>query len=140
MDNVVTSLLVLPGDGTIDEQAGGYSDWEARGGGLVAERAPADAERPVAAGTPAPAAKAAARPAGNDRKKLSYREQQELAGLPARIEALETRQAELEAMTAAPDFYQGDAAAVQATLAEFTELQATLEAAVERWAELEERA
>jgi ATP-binding cassette subfamily F protein uup len=29
---------------------------------------------------------------------------------------------------------------VQATLAEFTNLQATLEAAVERWAELEERA
>jgi len=140
MDNVVTSLLVLPGDGTIDEQAGGYSDWEARGGGLVAERAPADADRPAAASTPAPAPKPAARPAHSDRRKLSYREQQELAGLPARIEALETRQAELEAMTAAPDFYQGDAAAVQATLAEFTDLQATLEAAVERWAELEERA
>ncbi|MEQ8264535.1 ATP-binding cassette domain-containing protein [Pseudohaliea sp.] len=140
MDNVVTSLLVLPGDGTIDEQAGGYSDWEARGGGLVAERAPADDNPPAAAGTPAPVAKTTAQPARGERKKLSYREQQELAELPARIEALEARQAELEAMTAAPDFYQGDAAAVQATLAEFSDLQATLEAAVERWAELEERA
>ena len=78
--------------------------------------------------------------ARSERRKLSYREQQELADLPARIEALETRQAELEAITAAPDFYQGDGAAVQATLAEFTEVQATLEAAVERWAALEERA
>ncbi len=140
MDNVVTSLLVLPGDGTIDEQAGGYSDWEARGGGLVAERAPAGGDTTAPGQIPSPAAaKQAPRPAPGEHRKLSYREQQELAGLPARIEALETRQAELEAMTAAPDFYQGDGTAVQATLAEFTELQATLEAAVERWAELEER-
>jgi ATP-binding cassette subfamily F protein uup len=141
MDNVVTSLLVLPGDGTVDEQAGGYSDWEARGGGLLPEQtAERTADRaPVGSDSPAPAEKPAARPARSERKKLSYREQQELADLPARIEALETRQAELEAATAAPDFYQGDASAVQATLAEFTELQATLEAAVERWAELEER-
>ena len=156
MDNVVTSLLVLPGDGTVDEQAGGYSDWEARGGGLLAEhtvehtvehkaghtadRAPGGSDSPAPAGAPPAAAeKPAAQATRSERKKLSYREQQELAELPARIEALEIRQAELEAITAAPDFYQGDASAVQATLTEFTELQATLEAAVERWAELEER-
>ncbi|MHA7815069.1 MAG: ATP-binding cassette domain-containing protein [Pseudohaliea sp.] len=139
MDNVVTSLLVLPGDGTIDEQAGGYSDWEARGGGLVAERSSVgEGSRTAAAASPAAAP--AGPPARGERKKLSYREQRELADLPARIEALEARHAELEAMTAAADFYQGDASTVQATLAEFTELQATLEAAVERWAELEERA
>jgi len=73
------------------------------------------------------------------KKKLSYREQQELADLPARIESLEARQAELQAVTAAPDFYQGDADGVQATLRELTALQASLENAVERWAELEER-
>ncbi|WP_035514846.1 ATP-binding cassette domain-containing protein [Pseudohaliea rubra] len=142
MDNVVTSLLVLPGDGTIDEQAGGYSNWEARGGGLLAARAPGnDSGETRPAGdapgeTTAPAASPTSRPA---QKKLSYREQRELAELPARIEDLEARQGELEALTTAPDFYQGDAEAVQATLAEFSELQATLEAAVERWAELEAR-
>src|SRR6056297_1363779 len=142
MDNVVTGLFVLPGDGTIDEQAGGYSDWEARGGGLVAARAPgndSDGPRPAgesSGGTAAPAGSPTPRPA---QKKLSYREQRELAELPARIEALETRQAELETLTTAPDFYQGDAETVQATLAEFSELQATLESAVERWAELEAR-
>ena len=152
MDNVVTSLLVLPGDGTVDEQAGGYSDWKARGGGLLTEhtaehkaghtagRAPGGGDSPAPAGAPPAAAeKPAAQATRSERKKLSYRERQELAELPARIEALEIRQAELEAITAAPDFYQGDASAVQATLTEFTELQTTLEAAVERWAELEER-
>ncbi len=38
MDNVVTSLLVLEGDGVVSEHAGGYSDWEARGGGTTASR------------------------------------------------------------------------------------------------------
>ena len=41
MDNVVTSLLVLEGDGHVSEHAGGYSDWEARGGRLHAADAPA---------------------------------------------------------------------------------------------------
>ncbi|MDO6805560.1 ABC transporter ATP-binding protein, partial [Wenyingzhuangia sp. 1_MG-2023] len=30
LDNVVTQLLVFEGEGHIDEQTGGYSDWEAR--------------------------------------------------------------------------------------------------------------
>jgi len=139
MDNVVTSLLVLPGDGTIDEQAGGYSDWEARGGGLVAERTPGGDGGTAAAVAPITAAATTKAAGGSANKKLSYREQRELVDLPARIEALEQRQAELAAVTAAPDFYQGDGDAVQATLREYAELQAALESAVERWAELEER-
>ena len=35
MDSVVTSLLVMPGGGKIEEQAGSYSDWEARGGRIA---------------------------------------------------------------------------------------------------------
>ena len=31
MDKVVTSLLVINDNGVVDEQAGGFSDWEARG-------------------------------------------------------------------------------------------------------------
>ena len=33
----VTSLLVMTGDGNVEEQAGSYSDWEARGGRLIAK-------------------------------------------------------------------------------------------------------
>ena len=35
MDSVVTSLLVMPGSVQIEEQAGSYSDWEARGGQIA---------------------------------------------------------------------------------------------------------
>ncbi|TGD73863.1 ATP-binding cassette domain-containing protein [Mangrovimicrobium sediminis] len=134
MDNVVTSLLVLRGDGSVDEQAGGYSDWEARGGRLEA----ATAQAPVApaaeevAAPPPPAEKPRARP-----RKLSYKEQRELESLPAQIEALEQRQAELEAQLAEPDFYAGERAEVERVTGELGTVQADLEAAIERWVELE---
>ena len=137
MDNVVTGLWVLTGDGRVDEQAGGYSDWEARGGGLGGSIAPADDAPRTPAASAGSAARAAQPAAAAPR--LSYREQRELAELPARIDALEARQAALEAETDAPAFYAGDRAAVAATLAELAEVQAALEAAVERWAALEER-
>ena len=35
MDRVVTSLLVIDEHGNVEEQAGSFSDWEARGGTLL---------------------------------------------------------------------------------------------------------
>jgi ATP-binding cassette subfamily F protein uup len=137
MDNVVTSLLVLPGDGHVDEQAGGYSAWEARGGGLGRGHAPGagkdSGSADSAAPTPAPRQ-------AEKKNRLSYREQRELSGLPGTIEQLEQRQAALAAQTTAADFYQQPRETVDAALAELAELQRRLETAVERWGELEERA
>ncbi len=133
MDNVVTSLLVLEGDGRVTEEAGGYSDWEARGGVL---RSPAAAPAEPASGgdpAPAPAAPRRERPA-----KLSYKAQRELEQLPARIEALEQRQAELESAAASPDFYRGDHQQVANHLERLAEVQAELDRAYERWSELED--
>ena len=73
-------------------------------------------------------------------KKLSYREQRELGALPGHIEALEQRQQALEAQSADPAFYSGDHQAVQRCLDELGEVMAELDAAMERWAELEDRA
>jgi ATP-binding cassette subfamily F protein uup len=144
MDNVVTSLLVLEGDGVIIEQAGGYSDWEARGGGLAAAASPGqqpatavetpgDPESLSGEATPAgPAPGVAPR-----RRKLSYNEQRELAELPAQIESLEERQQELESTISHPDFYQRPHTEVEGTLAELSAVQEQLDAAVERWVALE---
>lgn len=154
MDNVVTSLLVLPGDGSVDEQAGGFSDWEGRGGrlqplsGLAAPDSgaamPTIGKDSVASETAAPRKHppdGAAR-RNNDRRerKLSYSETRELASLPAEIEALEARQIELEAMSTDPDFYARPQAEVQALLRELAELGPRIERQIERWSELEERA
>ena len=138
MDNVVTSLLVLKGDGTVEEQAGGYSDWEARGGSLE-EKASAEQARQEKA--PAETASTDNRrqqqePAPRKRK-LSYKDQRELDALPERIEALETRQAELQEQMGNPDFYQGEHTVVQAVLEEVGKIEQELEQALERWTELE---
>ncbi len=140
MDSVVTSLLIMEGNGLVDEQAGGYSDWEARGGRLrdLADQRPTPA--PTAATTAAkePVA-ASAKPAApaKPKRKLSYKDQRELDALPARIEELEQKQAELEATMATPNFYQQDHAKVEQTLATLNETTEALEAALERWMELE---
>ena len=134
MDNVVTGLLVLEGDGVVSEQAGGYSDWEARGGRL---RSP---ENPAAAGQPAKptpqATEVAATPAA-DKRKLSYKDQRELDALPGLIEELEQSQKALEETVSDPDFYQRDQAEVAKVLADLTEVQAKLESAFERWSQLD---
>jgi ATP-binding cassette subfamily F protein uup len=72
-------------------------------------------------------------------RKLSYREQQELAALPTQIEELEKRQGELEVLSSDPGFYQREQDTVQQTLAELTQLGQQLDALLERWSELEER-
>ncbi|MCB1704978.1 MAG: ATP-binding cassette domain-containing protein [Halioglobus sp.] len=135
MDNVVTSLLVLEGDGVVTEQAGGYSDWEARGGQLRSGRSEqgAAAASPAAASAGTPPAAAAPK-----KNKLSYKLQRELDSLPAVIEALEQRQQALETAIAKADFYQQDHATVQQTLDELASVQAEMEATFERWSILED--
>ena len=63
--------------------------------------------------------------------KLSYNEKRELEGLPARIEALEKEIAAIEADLVSGRIYRSDRLAPA---------QIELEAAVDRWAALEERA
>ena len=129
MDNVVTSIIVLEGDGRVSEHVGGYSDWVAKGGRLVGLDEPAPEKKSASSPEPAPAPKPAA-------KKLSYKDQRELDALPDRIEALEAKQAELEAAISAPGFYEQDHAVTSATLEELAEVQVNLEAAFARWEEL----
>ena len=132
MDNVVTSLLVLEGDGVVSEQAGGYSDWEARGGRL--------SERTEQSTTPSSSQPYGinATPPGVKKGKLSYKQQRELDSLPGVIEKLEQRQQELEETISQPDFYQGDHAQVQEVLGELARIQTEMEATFERWTALED--
>jgi len=69
--------------------------------------------------------------------KLSYKEQRELAQLPARIETLEQRQQELQTLSADPAFYKQEATVVTQRLDELRAVETELEAAYERWAALE---
>ncbi len=131
LDNVVTSVLVLDGSGTVQEFVGGYSDWLEYSGRQQAT---------VSANTPkerVTAAKLAVADTPVKKKKLSFKEQQELDKLPALIEALERQQAALNETLHSGDFYQQDQAAINAVLADVAKTQAVLEQAYQRWEALD---
>ena len=135
LDNVVTSSLVMEGEGKVGDYVGGYTDW------LWQRPAAAKAVVSVPRLTPevakTPTTPAAAAPSAPARRKLGFKEQRELEQLPGRISDLETRIATMTALMHEPDFYKQGAAAVTAKNLEFTALQSELDAAYARWSELE---
>ncbi|WP_108447218.1 ATP-binding cassette domain-containing protein [Halomonas denitrificans] len=145
MDNVVTSVLAFEGEGRVREYVGGYTDWVRQGGKLPPapwEGAARQGVEPTAAAEePAQTAEAEREatpsPAAPKRVKLSYKLQRELDGLPAEIERLEAEVAAFEEQVGAPSFYQQEAETVAATLQSLNDTQAALDAAMERWMELE---
>ena len=137
MDRVVTSLLVIDEQGHVEEQAGNFSDWEARGGALLST---VDESRLAAKAvkTGVPAAVLASEGKAQVKKKLNYKEQRELDTLPDLIAGLETQQATLEEATSSADFYAQDQAQVKAVLAELTRVSESLDAALDRLVALED--
>ncbi len=135
LDEVVTGTFVFDGRGGIEEFIGGYSDWVAEKARLAKSpaAAPRASARAIATPAQAPAAPAKAAPA----RKLNNREQRELAELPARIEKLETEQADLIAKLADPKFFKQDAAVVRAAEARLHEIEKEHAVAFARWEELE---
>jgi len=129
LDNVVTSTLVLEGEGRVGDYVGGYADWLRQMTRAAAAHKPGTA-KPEAKPDASPAAAAA-------KRKLSYKESRELDELPQRIETLETRIAELGARMQEPSFYQQDGAAIVAINTDLAALQGQLDAAYRRWQELE---
>lgn len=124
IDHVATSVLVIE-EGRVTQFPGGYSDWQA-----ARARQAANAPAPTAE----PAAKAAPPRRDNAATRLSYKEQQLLKTLPDEIDRLERLVADLNAQLTAPG------ADYSALSAQLVETQATLDAAVERYFEVEAKA
>ena len=129
LNNVVTSTFVLEGDGTVKQFPGGYDDYEAQ--------RKKGAESPVAKDVAAP--KPPPPPAAKDPRKLSYNEKREFDSLPGRIDALEKDLAEVREALADGSVFKSDPARAKELGEKLPKLEAELEAAVDRWAELAER-
>ena len=123
VNNVVTSTLVLEGEGRVKEYAGGYDDW-------LRQRPPEVAE-PVKERTK-PAAPPKERP-----RRLTYAEQRELESLPDRIEVLESQLGELHRTMADPAHYRQDSSEIIKSNARLQSLQKDLAEAYQRWDVLE---
>ena len=129
LDNVVTSTFALEGDGEVRCYPGGYADYVVQRG-----------RREVNPTTRTPPKGSDPAPAPAQPKKLSYKEQRELDALPGRIEKLEGEVAAIREALGDGSIYRRDPAKAQELTARLPQAEAELEAAVERWAELEERA
>jgi ATP-binding cassette subfamily F protein uup len=125
LNNVVTSTLVLEGEGRVKEYAGGYDDWQRQ-----AAPPPEKAERAK------PRSKPAAIPKERPRR-LTYAQQRELQAIPQRIEELETQLGRLHTAMADPAFYRQDAAEIVKTTAHLQGLEKELTAAYQHWETLE---
>ena len=144
LDNVVTGCLVAEGNGLWREYEGGITDWQAQvkvmaqmqeaagsaapvAGKTTMDAAIADNNRRVAAPPAAPVV--AAKPA----VKLSYKDQRELDSLPAKIEALEKEQTDINKTLAEGSVFQKDPKGAAALTKRASEIDDLLTVAMERW-------
>ncbi len=130
LNNVVSSTLMLQGDGQVKESAGGYDD---------AVRAVAAVAAPAAETTrrPEKAAAALAPTLSKPSRKLSYQEKREVETLPATIAALESEQQQLHDKLADPAFYRQAGPEIAETKARLEKVDAELAKAYARWESLE---
>jgi ATP-binding cassette subfamily F protein uup len=145
LDNVVTSTIAYEGDAKWREYEGGVSDWliqtkraneiNAALGKTTAK--PFNYEREQLQkqeqATAAVSATAPAAPPPTKAKKLSFKEQRELDGLPDLIAALEAEQREVNAALADGSLYSIDNVRAMKLATRNAQIDDELMAALERW-------
>jgi ABC transport system ATP-binding/permease protein len=132
LDNVVSSILVFEDSGTIQNYAGGFSDWHRHGKHL------AEMDNPISAKDKKNKQNVDSKNSGN--KKLSYKLKRELETLPEKIGAIEKTITLLEEQTGDDNFYSKPYSEQQPVLDELRDQQDALDKAIRRWDELESMA
>lgn len=129
LDNVVTSTIAYEDDGLWREYEGGVQDW------LTQSRRARELTQPAQSAQTAKgrAAQPSSAPPPAAKRKLSYREQRELEGLPGHIEALENEQRAIGAELALGTVYRDDPARAQQLAQRSAEIEDQLMQALERW-------
>lgn len=134
IDNTCSSVWAFEGNGKVTDIVGGYSDYEAYVSYLAEQEK--QAVQPAAKKVekqPTPAAKPAAKT-----NKLSYKLKLELEQLPNKMEQLEADVEAQQNVVGDPDFFKQDSDITTKALNHLAQLESDLEAAFERWEELEE--
>jgi ABC transport system ATP-binding/permease protein len=132
LENTVTQVIAFEGKGKLTEFGGGYDDWlrfsQLQQEAQLAETK-ANATKPVEKQAPVKA-----KPS-----KLSFKENKELETLPLEIEQLETELTAINLELANPDIYRDAAERVKTLQARVIEIEASTEAKMLRWDELENK-
>ena len=125
IDNTVTSVLHLDGEGNTTEVVGGYSDWYAKFG----QQAPQDnIKENINKPTHQASSDSTIRPV-----KLSYNEQRELDQIPEQIEDAEMRLEQLNQAATSDDFYNQSHDIVQKHFTDIAKLEGEIEILYTRW-------
>jgi len=129
LDEMVTSIIALEGNGDITEYVGGYTDYLRQRPHIIGSQVKSQkAQRPVQKKTPIQKRRL---------KRMSWQETRDLEELPARITALEKETASLETMLSKPRFFTTDPANFKMTAARLAAATADKAAAEQLWLELE---
>ena len=114
------------------EYIGGYDDW-------LRQRTDTEVvdikQKPA---TTTEKGKADVSSSASGKRRLAYHEKRELESLPATIESLDAKLAELHEVMARPEFYKQPPTEIARQQAETKRLQQDLDAAYARWEELEQ--
>ncbi|MCF6440661.1 ABC transporter ATP-binding protein [Pseudoalteromonas luteoviolacea] len=133
IDNTCNSVWAFEGDGVVTEIVGGYSDFEAYRDNKLAQQKELeklDKEKSVTS----PAKRDTSK---NKSSKLSYKLKLELEALPGKVEELETALENQQELVNSPEFFKQESDVTQQALNQLADLESKLEAAYERWEELE---
>ncbi len=139
LNNVVTSSIVFE-DSDVKEYAGGYDDWRRQRADAGARGQTNDYAK-VESGTNSSVRTRSTRSpttSPSAKRRLTYKEQQELLALPETIEHLEAEVAALHEKMASPDFYQASGERIATENARLKGIEEELAAAYARWQELED--
>ncbi len=129
LNNVVTSTLVLEGNGRVGEYVGGYDDWM-RQRKMVT---PIRQEKPLIGSEED-------RPRHGPRQTLNFKEQRELESLPEAIVILEAEQSKLYQAMSDPAFYQKTGPEIAGAKARLKSIETELDEAFQRWEVLDAKA
>ncbi|WP_169569028.1 ATP-binding cassette domain-containing protein [Sneathiella limimaris] len=126
LDQLVTSVIAVEGEGRVDEYVGGYTDY-------VRQRQ--EQEKPVS--SPSKPVQVQAEKPKKARAKLSYKDQRELDMLPDLLAQLEEQIAKLEAEMSDPNLFAKNPDKFQKVMDALTEAKGKYEQSEERLLELE---
>ena len=123
LDRIADHLLVFTGGGAVKDFIGGYTEYRTFMKDLEASKKPAAKEEP----------RERVRTEAPRKRRLSYKEQQELSALERDMEALNAEKAELEAFLSSGS---GDYDAIRRASERYSQIKEELDGKELRWLEL----
>ncbi len=138
LNRVCTDILAFEGDGRVFHSVGSYDYYlEKRARSAAADPGPAAASNSRSSSGPSAAGQASPKPASTRPRKLTWKENRELEGMEAAIQAADEDIARIESLFASPDFHRTHAAQTNQLKSELDAAREKLAGLYTRWEELE---